>query len=204
VTIGFVLRRPAKLTFAIEGPAPSCRAVRWLQIQGKRGVNRLRITNRPGGRQLRQGIYRVVARGPVRQGSIVGFRIRKNGRIEPVKASALPAGWCARRSTAAVTAKTAVGVVLAGLLPGLFKPTLTPPAEALVAGGVKAARAESRPIRIGPARLALGAVKATAGGGTLFRWFAIAVVGFLALSFPTVVLAAAWRDLIRRGERRVA
>jgi hypothetical protein len=198
-----MLRGPAKLTFVIQGPAPSCDTVRSLAFKGHRGINRLRITRRLGGRPLSEGIYRVFAKGQP-PANVVAVRVRKDGRIVPVKTSMLPAGWCVARAAALVSA------VIDALA---SSPIARPPAGASptravkptqLKGGVRAARAESRPLQIGPAKLALGVVKATTSGdGNLFRWFAIAIVGFLALSFPAVLVAAAWRDLTGRGSGRL-
>jgi hypothetical protein len=198
-----MLRGAAKLTFEIQGPAPSCDTVRRLAVKGHRGVNRLQITSRPGGRPLLEGVYRVVAKGQP-PAKAVGIRVRKDGRIVPVKTSMLPAGWCVPRYAAFVS--TVIDVLSSS---ALARPAAIPPAARAVQttpvkGEVRAARAESRPLQIGPAKLALGVVKATTSGdGNLFRWFAIAIVGFLALSFPAVLVAAAWRDLTRRSSGRL-
>lgn len=199
----FVLRRAAKLTFEIRGPAPSCDTVRRLTVKGHRGVNRLQITSRPGGRPLLEGVYRVVAKGQP-PAKAVGLRVRKDGRIVPVKTSMLPAGWCVASYAAFVS--TVIDVLSSS---AIARPAAIPPAARAVQktplkGGVRGARAESRPLQIGPAKLALGVVKATTSGdGHLFRWFAIAIVGFLALSFPAVLVAAAWRDVTRRSSGRL-
>jgi hypothetical protein len=201
VTVRFMLRGPAKLTFVIQGPAPSCDTVRKLAVKGHRGINRLQISSRVGGRPLHEGIYRVVAKGQP-PAKVLGLRVRKDGRIVPVKTEMLPAGWCVARYAAFVS--TVIDVLTSIARP----PAFAPPARAVpntpLKGEVRAARAESRPLQIGPAKLALGVVKATTSGdGNLFRWFAIAIVGFLALSFPAVLVAAAWRDLMRRGSGRL-
>jgi hypothetical protein len=197
VVVGFILRRPAKLTFVIQGPEPSCQAVRRLRFKGHRGMNRLRLTNRPGGRALRRGLYRVVAQGQS-PAKVIGIRIRKDGRIVPVKTRMLPAGWCVVRYSSLPSAT--IDLASSSARPAAFAPASQTAGTSPAAGGVKAKRAELRPLRIGPAKLALGAVSATTpGDGSLFRWLAIAVVGFLAVSFPAVLLAAAWRDLTRKA-----
>lgn len=203
VTLSFVLRRPAKLTFVIQGPAPSCDTVRKLAVKGHRGMNRLQISSRAGGRPLPEGIYRVLAKGQP-PAKALGLRVRKDGRIVPVKTEMLPAGWCVARYAAFVL--TVIDVLTSN--PIARPPAFAPPARAVpktpLKGEVRAARAESRPLQIGPAKLALGVVKATTSGdGNLFRWFAIAIVGFLALSFPAVLVAAAWRDVTRLSSGRL-
>lgn len=197
-----MLRGPTKVEFLIQGPAPSCQAVRRLTVKGHRGMNRLRITNRPGGKPLRQGVYRVVAQGqsPAR---VVGVRIRKDGRIVPVKTSLLPAGWCvARYSALPSTVVDDATSSSPSARPAAFAPTGSAAEETRITGGVHAARAELRSLQIGPAKVALGVVKATTSSGALLRWFAIGIVGFLALSFPAVLVVAAWRDLAKRGTGR--
>lgn len=165
-------------------------------------MNRLRITNRPGGKPLRQGVYRVVAQGqsPAR---VVGVRIRKDGRIVPVKTSVLPAGWCVARYSALPSTILDATPSSPSARPAAFAPTAPAAEETRITGGVHAARAELRSLQIGPAKLALGVVKATTSSGALLRWFAIGIVGFLALSFPAVLVVAAWRDLAKRGTGRL-
>jgi hypothetical protein len=197
VTVRFLLRRAGKVTFLIQGPLPSCNAVRRLKVAGKPGMNRLQLTWRSGGKALRQGLYRVSALGQTAPKVIVGIRIRKGRRIAPVPTHMLPAGWCVPRYS-----------FLPGVLTGDVYTTVSshgpsappPSAKAPVVGGVEAARADVRPLRIGPAKLALQAVRATAGSdGTFLKWIAVAIVGLVALSVPFVLLVAAWRDLVRHA-----
>lgn len=203
VTLGFILRGPAKVMFEIQGPAPSCEAVRRLAVKGHRGMNRLRITSRPGGKPLRQGVYRVVVQGKS-PAKVIGVRVRKDGRIVPVKTSALPAGWCVARYSALSSTPFDVTPSSPSARPAAFAPASPAVERTRITGGVHAARAELRSFQVGPAKVALGVVRATAsGGGQLLRWFAIGVVGFLALSFPAVLVAATWRDLTRRGDGRL-
>lgn len=187
----------------MQGPSPSCKAVKRIRVQGTRGVNRFRLTARSGRKPLRIGLYRVFAEG-TSPAKVLGVRIGKNGRMVPVKGGLMPARWCVARSSSPLVA----GVGLSSGTPASFAPF----AQALVTrggwpassgtateaakGGVAAAHAARR---IGPAKLAVGAITAASGDGALFRWLAIAVVAFLALSVPGVLVAAAWRDLVHRA-----
>jgi hypothetical protein len=162
----------------------------------------VRLTGRSGRKPLRIGLYRVFAEGAL-PAKVLGVRVGKNGRIVPVKAALRPARWCVARTSSPLVAAGVSSGTPASLAPFAQAlatsggwPASSGTATEAAKGGVAAAHAARR---IGPAKLAVGAIKAASGDGMLFRWLAIAVVAFLALSVPGVLVAAAWRDLVHRA-----
>ena len=55
--ITFSLPRRQAIELTLQGPAPSCRPVGTLKINGVRGVNRLDFVGRIGRRSIRPGVY---------------------------------------------------------------------------------------------------------------------------------------------------
>lgn len=60
--ITFTLSAPARVSFVVRGPAPSCHVVARFAVRGRAGKNQVRFTGRIGRRRLAPGTYRIAAR----------------------------------------------------------------------------------------------------------------------------------------------
>jgi hypothetical protein len=72
VRLRFVLSGPARVTFSVFGPAPSCSLAGRFTIAGHAGLNKVPFRGRIRGRLLHPGIYTVVPQATARAASLRG------------------------------------------------------------------------------------------------------------------------------------
>jgi hypothetical protein len=75
VRLRFVLSGPARVTFFVFGPAPSCSVAGRFTISGHAGLNKVPFRGRIRGRLLHSGIYTIVPQATARAASLRGPRV---------------------------------------------------------------------------------------------------------------------------------
>jgi hypothetical protein len=75
VRLRFFMSSPARVTFSVFGPAPSCSVAGRFTIAGHAGLNKVAFRGRIRGRLLPAGIYTIVPQATARSASLKGPRV---------------------------------------------------------------------------------------------------------------------------------
>ncbi len=117
-TVTFRLTAPASVVFIVRGPSPSCGVAGKKSVRGRRGLNRVRLNGRFGGRALTPGTYEIV---------VVAKRGKTRHHVGRISIQVVPPGSRVRRPGSPPAFRCAAPVAQASIPgAGLF---VSPPSE---------------------------------------------------------------------------